>query len=207
MSLDNLFPFSFVLYLFSLHFPVSIWYLVVSHTKLKLMCLHICFSINYYSLDFCLLARLIPQTQRRNREDCHHPCERKRREDQGPGDLLGFVIIINLSKIIICSRISVAVLCKTLFIFVNVFKSEEIWHKFFESYKTCSLFSVPLVILWAIVSLTNTYQLLIIELDHFLKGKKNCCELCFLLQFRKFKVSDVRIIIPANKCGFIRLLN
>lgn len=155
MSLDNLFPFSFVLYLFSLHSPVSIWYLVVSHTKLKLMCLHICFSNYYYSLDFCLLARFVPQTQRRDREDCHHPCERKRREDQGPGDLLGFMIITSLSKFIICSRIAVAVLCNTLFIFVNVFKSEE----FFKSYKTCCLFLVSRVILWAIVSLTITIRL------------------------------------------------
>lgn len=155
MSLDNLFPFSFVLYLFSLHSPVSIWYLVVSHTKLKLMCLHICFFMNCYSLDFCLLAWFISQTQRRDGEDCHHPCERKRREDQGPGDLLGFMIIINLSKFIICSRIAVAVLCKSLFVFVSAFKSEDIWQKLFERYKICCLFSVPLVISGAIVPLAN----------------------------------------------------
>lgn len=65
--------------------------------------------------------------------------------------------------------------------FVNVFKSEEIWHKFFESYKTCYLFSVPLVILWAIVPLTNTYQLLIIELDYFLKEKKNVLWIVFFI--------------------------
>lgn len=36
---------------------------------------------------FCLSAQFVPQTERGDWEDCHHPCQRKRRENQGPGEL------------------------------------------------------------------------------------------------------------------------
>lgn len=83
----------FVLYFFSPYSPVSLSYVVVSHTKLKLTCKCwcICISVQHFSCMLCFLsAQFIPQTQRRDWEDCDHPHQRKRREDQGPGELLGW---------------------------------------------------------------------------------------------------------------------
>lgn len=82
----------FVLYLYSPYSPVSLSYLVVSHTKLKLTCkcLCMCVSVQHLSCVLCCLsAQFVPQTQRGDWEDCDHPRQRKRREDQGPGELLG----------------------------------------------------------------------------------------------------------------------